>query len=152
MLLLYSEVVGKYVGFTPSVCLYVRPPVRLACRVRSVTPTVPNGFFPHLTQMITSMRGCVVYNNLSPWPISSRPFKHDFKACKVLNRFFPIWHRQSLACEGVLYTMTFDLDQYLQSHSAVSLQWNVKICHILSCPLNSMYSSGSIRCIFRNDH
>ena len=36
--------------------------------------TVLNGFFPYLSQMITSMRGCVAYNDLWPWPISSRSF------------------------------------------------------------------------------
>ena len=36
--------------------------------------TVLVGFFPYLSQMITSMRGCVAYNDLWPWPISSRSF------------------------------------------------------------------------------
>ena len=36
--------------------------------------TVLNGFFSYLPQMITSMRGCVAYNDLWPWPISSRSF------------------------------------------------------------------------------
>ena len=36
--------------------------------------TVLNGFFPYLAQMITSMRRCVAYNDLWPWPISSRSF------------------------------------------------------------------------------
>ena len=34
--------------------------------------TVLDGFFPCLAQMITSMRGCVAYNEFWPWPISSR--------------------------------------------------------------------------------
>ena len=34
--------------------------------------TVLCGFFPYLAQIITSMRGCVAYNDLWPWPISSR--------------------------------------------------------------------------------
>ena len=57
-----------------------------------------------LPQMITSMRGCVTWNSLRPWPISSRTFNHDFAikrlkydtsccvhctACTVLDRFFP---------------------------------------------------------------
>ena len=50
------------------------------CHVRS---TVLDGFFPYLAQMITSMRGCVVCNDLWPWPISSRSFSHDF-AVKLL--------------------------------------------------------------------
>ena len=36
--------------------------------------TVLRGFFPYLLQMITSMRGGVAYNDLWPWPISSRSF------------------------------------------------------------------------------
>ena len=36
--------------------------------------TVLDGFFPCLAQMITSMRGCVVYNEFWPWPMSSRSF------------------------------------------------------------------------------
>ena len=36
--------------------------------------TVLDGFFPYLAQMITSMRGCVAYNDLWPWPISSGSF------------------------------------------------------------------------------
>ena len=42
--------------------------------VRSVASTVPDGFFPYLAQMITSMRRCVACDDLSPWPISSRSF------------------------------------------------------------------------------
>ena len=36
--------------------------------------TVLNGFFPYLAQKITSMWGCVAYNDRWPWPISSRSF------------------------------------------------------------------------------
>ena len=36
--------------------------------------TVLDGFFPFLAQMITSMRRCVAYIDLWPWPISSRSF------------------------------------------------------------------------------
>ena len=46
-----NEVVGGYIGFTPSVRpsvrLSVRPSVHPACRVRSVTSTVLDGFFPY---------------------------------------------------------------------------------------------------------
>ena len=41
------EVVGGYIGFTPSVRLSVRLSVRPACGVRSVTSTVLDGFFPY---------------------------------------------------------------------------------------------------------
>ena len=57
--------------------------------------TILDGFFPYLTQMITSMRRCVAYNDLCPWPISSRLFGLDLEnrvlsvASTVLDGFFP---------------------------------------------------------------
>ena len=57
--------------------------------------TVLNGFFPYLAQMITSMRGYVAYNDLWPWPISSRSFGLGLENCvrsvasTVLDGFFP---------------------------------------------------------------
>ena len=57
--------------------------------------TVLDGFFPYLIQMITRMRGCVAYNDLWPWPISSRSFGLGLEnrvrsvACTVLDGFFP---------------------------------------------------------------
>ena len=56
--------------------------------------TVLDGFFPYLAQMITGMRGCVAYNDLWPWPISSRSFGLGLEnsvrsvASTVSNRFF----------------------------------------------------------------
>ena len=57
--------------------------------------TVLDGFFPYLAQMITSMRGCVAYNDPWPWPISSRSFGLGLEnrvrsvASTVLDGFFP---------------------------------------------------------------
>ena len=57
--------------------------------------TILDGFFPYLAQMITTMRGCVAYNDLWPWPISSRSFGLDLEnrvlsvASTVLDGFFP---------------------------------------------------------------
>ena len=57
--------------------------------------TILDGFFPYLAPMITSMRGCVAYNDLWPWPISSRSFGLDLEnrvlsvASTVLDGFFP---------------------------------------------------------------
>ena len=57
--------------------------------------TVLDGFFPYLAQMITSMRGCVAYNDLWPWPISSRSFGLSLEnrvhsvTFSVLYRLFP---------------------------------------------------------------
>ena len=55
--------------------------------------TVLDGFFPYLAQMITSLRGCVAYNDLWPWPTSSRSFGLENRvrsvASTVLDAFFP---------------------------------------------------------------
>ena len=57
--------------------------------------TVLDGLFPCVAQMITSMRGCVAYNDLWPWPISSRSFGLGLEnrvrsvASTVLDGFFP---------------------------------------------------------------
>ena len=57
--------------------------------------TVLDGCFPYFAQMITSMRGCVAYSDLWPWPISSRSFGLGLEsrvrsvASTVLDGFFP---------------------------------------------------------------
>ena len=56
---------------------------------------VLDGFFPYLAQMITRVRGCVSYNDLWPWPISSRSFGLGLenRVCSVASTvpdgFFP---------------------------------------------------------------
>ena len=70
----------SYIGFSLSVCLSVCPSVcPLTFRVRPVASTVPDGFFPYLVQMITSMRRCVACDDLWPWLISSRSFDLDLE-------------------------------------------------------------------------
>ena len=76
--------------------------------------TVLDGFFPYLAQMITNMRGCVAYNDLWPWPISSRSFGLGLEnrvrsvASKVLHGFFPYFiqmitsMRRCVACDDLL--------------------------------------------------
>ena len=67
-------------GILDSPCLSVCPSVcLLPFRVRPVASTVPDGFFPYLSQMISSMRGCVACDDLWPWPISSRSFDLDLE-------------------------------------------------------------------------
>ena len=75
--------------------------------------TVLDGFFPYLTQMITSMRGCVAYNNIWPWHISPRSFGLGLKICvrsvasTVLDGFFPYLKqtitsmRRCVACDDL---------------------------------------------------
>ena len=88
--------------------------------------TVLDGFFPYLIQMITSMRGYVAYNDLWPWPISSRSFDLDFEnrvrsvASTVLDGFFPCLvqmitsMRRCVACDDLwpwlISSRSFDLD------------------------------------------
>ena len=88
--------------------------------------TVLDGFFPYLIQMITCMRECVAYNDLWPWPISSRSFDLDFEnrvrsvASTVLDGFFPYLvqmitsMRRCVACDDLwpwlISSRSFDLD------------------------------------------
>ena len=88
--------------------------------------TVLDGFFPYLAQMITSMRGCVAYNYLWPWPISSRSFDLDLEnhvryvASTVQDGFFPYLveminsMRRCVACDDLwpwpISSRSFDLD------------------------------------------
>ena len=88
--------------------------------------TILDGFFPYLAQMITSMRGCVAYNDLWPWPISSRPFGLVLEnlvrsvASTVLDGFFPYLvqmitsMRRCVACDDIwpwpISSRSFDLD------------------------------------------
>ena len=88
--------------------------------------TVLDGFFPYLIQMITSIRGCVAYNDLWPWPISSRSFGLGLEnrvrsvASTVLDRFFPYLiqmitsMKRCVACDDLwpwpISSRSFDLD------------------------------------------
>ena len=87
--------------------------------------TVLDGFFPYLAQMITSMRGCVAYNDLWPWPISSRSLGLDLEnrvrsvASTVMDGFFPYLvqmitsMRRCVACDDLwpwpISSRSFDL-------------------------------------------
>ena len=86
---------------------------------------VLDGFFPYLTQMITSVRGCVAYNDLWPWPISSRSFGLGLEnrvrsvASTVPDGFFPYLAqmitsmRRCVACDDLwpwpISSRSFDL-------------------------------------------
>ena len=88
--------------------------------------TVLDGFFPYLAQMITNIRECVAYNDLWPWPISSRSFGLDLEnrvrsvASTVLDGFFPYLiqmitsMRRCVACDDLwpwpISSRSFDLD------------------------------------------
>ena len=88
--------------------------------------TVHDGFFPYLAQMITSMRGCVAYSDLWPWPISSRSFVLGLEnrirsvASTVPDGSFPYLvrmitsMRRCVACDDLwpwpISSRSFDLD------------------------------------------
>ena len=98
--------------------------------------TVLDGFFPYLSQMITSMRGCVAYNDLWPWPISSRSFDLGLEnrvrsvASTVSDGFFPYLiqmitsMRRCVACDDLwpwpISSRSFDLDLENRVHSVAS--------------------------------
>ena len=88
--------------------------------------SVLNWFFPYLAQMITSKRKCVAYNDLWPWPISSRSFSLGLEnrvrsvASTVLDGFFPYLiqmitsMRRCVACDDLwpwpISSRSFGLD------------------------------------------
>ena len=112
-------------------------------RVRSTARTVLDGFFPHLAQMITSIRGCVACNDLWTWHISSRSFSYNFAikmlkygtschvcstACTVLDESFPHLAQMITSIRGCV--VHNDLDLYLQGDLAVALPilWIILTC------------------------
>ena len=98
--------------------------------------SVLNCFFPYLAQMITSKRRCVAYNDLWPWPISSRSFGLGLEnrvrsvAYTVLDGLFPYWiqmitsMRRCVACDNLwpwpISSRSFDLDFENRVHSVAS--------------------------------
>ena len=88
--------------------------------------TVLDGFFPYLAQIITSMRECVAYNDLWPWPISSRSFGLGLEnhvhsvASTALDGFYPYFIqmitsvRWCVACDDLrpwpISSRSFDLE------------------------------------------
>ena len=81
--------------------------------LRSMAHTILDGSFPYLKHMITSMRVCVVGNNLLPWPTTFKSFVHDF-SIKILKY-------------GTQWPLTW---LYIQSYLAVTLPivWIWFIC------------------------
>ena len=65
-----------------------------SCHFRSTSCTVLEGFFPNLAQIITSMRGCVTWNDLWSCLISSGSLSHDL-AIKLLKYGIPCYVRST---------------------------------------------------------
>ena len=123
---------------------------------------------PYLAQMITTMKRCVMYNGLLPWPISSRSFGHHFTmkllkygtlAVSTLQHIqfvmdsFHIWHKWLSPLEGVSHTRLLMLTYIFKVIQPWLCSKTAKIWHILPHLLYSTYSSGWILAIFgANDH
>ena len=81
-----AAILWKALYYIPRILVSPRPSVCPTCRIHSVTPRVLDKFFSYYTQMITSIKGCVSYNDLWNWPMPSRSIRHDF-AMKLLKKF-----------------------------------------------------------------
>ena len=98
-------------------------------RVHSIMFSVLDRLFPHLPQIITTIKGCVtceVYNKTLKFQFlkffkkfSAFTLKKNLQFCL---HSFHICQKSSLASEGVSHVMTFDLDLYFHSHSALTLK------------------------------
>ena len=98
-----------------------------------------NGFFPYLAQMISSVRGCIAYIDLWPWPISSRSFGLGLENCvrsvasTVLDGFFPYLvqmitsMRRCVACDDLwpwpISSRSFNLDFENHVRSVTKMEW-----------------------------
>ena len=98
-------------------------------RVHSVMFSVLDRLFPHLPQIITTIKGCVtceVYNKTLKFQFFAIFKKFSVFTLKKNLQFclhsFHICQKSSLASEGVSHVMTFDLDLYFQGHSALTLK------------------------------
>ena len=82
--------------------------------------------------MITSMRGCVPYNDLWPWPISSRSFGLENRvrsvASTVPNGFFP-YLVQMIASMGRCVACD-DLWPWLISSRSFNLDFENRVCSV----------------------
>ena len=84
-----------------------------SCRVRSIACTVLDGFFPYLARMITSMRWCVAYNDLWPWPIASRLLSCDIA---YFMDYIHMWHKYNPWGDNVPCTISRSTGQKSRSH------------------------------------
>ena len=105
--------------------------------------SVLNGFFPYLAQMIISMRGCVVYNDLWPWPMSSKSFGVGLEnrvrsvASTVPDGVFPYLvqmitsMRRCVACD--------DLWPWPISSWSLDLDLENRVCSVASAVLDGFF-------------
>ena len=126
--------------------------------VCSTTHTVLRGLFPYLSQIITSMRGCVMCKDIWPWPISSRTCSHDvprdqcpgydFSKMSAVNSKL---HQQNCKCRHGSWCSLFCNEGLTSSVSILvnSLQWrhngrdSVSNHQPHDCFLNRLFRRGS---------
>ena len=89
-----------------------------------LTPTFVDGLFPYLAQMITSIGGCVVHNDLWHWPVSFRSFSHD------CDKTAKIWH---ILCP--LYS-TYSSGSWILSIFGTNDHWHDRVCHTMTFDLD----------------
>ena len=83
----------------------VCPSVRLSCMSCPLCNNYSSGWILSMFGTImTSMRGCVMHNDIWPWPISSRSFSHDF-VIKLL--------KYGTSCRVCSTTCTIQIFSYL---------------------------------------
>ena len=105
--------------------------------------TILLAFFPYLAQIIVSIRGCVVCNDLWPWPIFSRSFGLDLEnrvrsvASTVLDGFFPYLvetitsMRRCVACD--------DLWPWPISSRSFNLDFENRVCSVKFSVLDRLF-------------
>ena len=115
--------------------MMVRLPKHI-CVTRPQWVEVLNGFFLYLSQMITSMTGCVKFNDLRLWPISSRSFSYDL-AIKLLK-----YYTSCCVCSAALKVLDV-LFLYL-AQILTSIRWYVVGNDLWPWPISSRLSSCEI--------
>ena len=93
--------------------------------------------------MITSMRGCVSYNDLWPWPISSRPFGLDLEnrvrslASTVPDGFFPYLVQMITSMRGCV--VCDDLWPWHISSRSFDLDFENRVRYVASTVLDGFF-------------
>ena len=115
-----------------------------ASTLKKKKSTILLAFFPYLAQIIISIRGCVLCNDLWPWPILPRSFGLDLEnrvrsvACTLLDGFFPYLVQMITSMRGCV---------------ACDDLWPWPITTWKSCLLCNVFSWRSIISIFAtNNH
>ena len=134
---------------TPSMWLICPPPHPLrrleygaSCHVCYRVPTVLNGFFWYLAQMITTSKGCVACNNSWPWQISPRSFNHAI-AIKLLKCGI-ICHIRSVTSAVLDWFISYMAQKITSMRGYVTYN-NLCLWHMSSKSFNHEFSMNTIK-------